>query len=976
MIQLASKRSIVRRMAALFLVFVTLPVFGQSVDRRLFQDAENRFRAKDYEVALQKYDELIEKYPLSSYVPDAQFRRAVCNFRLGRPEQARRILELVEEKYGSTGFIAFVPFWKGVIAYNNQEYAKAARNLERYLETGEEGLLGQAKLILAVSENKLGNPERAIHFLEDIAEKGFQEQPYALPFLASLYIKQKLYDRVVSLVEGADTSVLNEEQQLRLTLYHAEALWHLNGRNEDAAALYDELLDAPADISSVAFQRLFAYYQALGDEEAYRQVVLNAEIQLAGKPEILSEFWLRIGIETFQEGRYDLSRSYFRRIWNLGRWERMDGLVPLYLAELQMRAGEIDRAINTLESFRAVSADRRELVLFRLGGIYLESEQWALADERLAAFLAAYGGSRYYGEGAYLRAYTLYQQQKYDEGLELIGDVLRSARAGGYTARLLRLQSILYKNAGDLDSAAATLREYIPLAPNDNQAKMDLVKLLFRIKDHDAVIAEVARLSGEPPFNDPGSPFFLLSQYMLGLSHIVNKEYRSATVALNQITPEAVSGAGLELILPYALFYRGWAYYRNGNYGSGEENFARLLETAPAHELQPRSAYLAGWCAFIQGDYEQAEGYLDRIAGSAEKALRIKAEFMKAKSLASQGRHDEAAILFEGIYLDNRTTDFADDALFELAGSLSKLGKIDESVATYRSVFEEFAATSPLSEEAMYKRGEILYEEGRYEEAREAFYEYRTEFTRRNPEGKLFDAALYWGGMASFNLDEPFGAVLLWEKLIKEYPNSTFRADALRRTAEVYEESGDFRKALNYYRELISLYPEEARAIQAERKAETLRFRILGQGEEEAELSVVIGKEGTNTAEGREAILELARIYIFKSGAKQNLAPPLLNQLIDMKEEDSENAAWAQYYFGEYYYRKNDLKRAANEFLQAISINPEDRDLAAQSLYKAAEMVKLAGNMEEARSLVKRIESRFPSSQWVEEGRKLVEEER
>ncbi len=348
---------------------------------------------------------------------------------------------------------------------------------------------------------------------------------------------------------------------------------------------------------------------------------------------------------------------------------------------------------------------------------------------------------------------------------------------------------------------------------------------------------------------------------------------------------------------------------------------------------------------------------------------------MKAKSLASQGRHEEAAILFENIYLDHRDSDIADDALFEFAGSLSRLEKIDESVAAYRSVFEEFSGTSPLSEEAMYKRGEILYEEGRYDQAREAFYEYRTEFARSTSKGNLFDAALYWGGMASFRLDEPFGAVLLWEKLIDEYPNSTFRADALRRTAEVYEESGDLRKALNYYGELIQLYPEEARAIQAERKAETIRLRIIGQGEEEAELSVVIGREGANSKEGRDAILELARIYIFKSGAPQNLAPPLLNQLIETKEEDPVNAAWAQYYFGEYYYRKNDLKRAANEFLAAISINPEDRDLAAQSLYKAAEMAKLAGNLEEARELVDRIKSRFPASQWVEEGSRLIEEE-
>ena len=117
---------------------------------------------------------------------------------------------------------------------------------------------------------------------------------------------------------------------------------------------------------------------------------------------------------------------------------------------------------------------------------------------------------------------------------------------------------------------------------------------------------------------------------------------------------------------------------------------------------------------------------------------------------------------------------------------------------------------------------------------------------------------------------------------------------------------------------------------------------------------------------------ELARVYIYKSGSKQNLAPELLDELISYGDIDPEHAAKAYYLYGEYYYRKNELEKAAQSFLQTVLTYPEDRDLSAQALYRAAEMAVISGNREDAEELVRRIETLFPSSPWIDEGRKLL----
>ena len=947
-------------------------VFSQSEDKLLFNEAETRFRAKHYEFALNRYEELIKNFPLSSYAADAQFRRAVCLFRLDRHLESLDLFKTVENRYFSTRFSAFVPFWIGVIEYNQANFVNAAEYLRLYIAGSESSLTGQARLYLAICEEKLGNYPQAIAELELLLSQSEDTdlKKTAQPLMGSLYIKQKQYTEMLSLADNIDFSDLDQPQIQRIKLYIAEANWHKQ-EFDSAVATYTELVDASPDISSIAYQRLFLYYQRTGEDQKLQQTVLEAEINLAGNVDILSEFWLRIGIESFGEGKFELAESYLQRVWGIAELTTLDGLVPLYLAEIMYQDGRKSRAIDILQSFAAASDSRSELVQFRLASYYLQTEAWPEAESLYRLFMSRHPDSRYYSEVSYLLALSLYRQKKYSEAIAAIDSVLGQTRGGAYTPELLYLKSILLQKTGDFDGAVQSLREYIPLNEADAKARMDIIKLLFRQKNFPAVVSEINKIHDIAPFNDSSTEFYLLTQYMYGLSFISQKSYEQAYQILELLTLNAVQDAGLLIIYPYVLYYRGWAYYRSGDYLRAEKDFADLLSGATDHELQPRAAYLASWCAYVLGKYAQVERYLQQMSSDGYGLIDKKADFLYAKSLLGQQNAEEAAVLFQNIYLQDPSSVLADDALFEFAQVMANLDKVTESVAAYYTLYEQYP-TSPLAEEGLYNRGELLYAEGQFDEAKKAFYTYRTRF----PKGSLYDAALYWSGMASINVEEAFGAVLLWEKLVESYRESAFRADALMRTAEVYEGTGDFRKSLNYYGELLAVYPEEAKAISAEQKIEKLRYLILGQSEDEAQLSVIISREGSGTRVGRESMLELARIYIYKSGSKQNLAPSILDEVLAKKDEDPESAARAQYFLGEYYYRKNDLKRAANEFLQAVVLYPQGRDLAAQALYRAAEMTKIAGNLQETRALVDRLEELFPSSQWVESGRKLLESDR
>ena len=174
------------------------------------------------------------------------------------------------------------------------------------------------------------------------------------------------------------------------------------------------------------------------------------------------------------------------------------------------------------------------------------------------------------------------------------------------------------------------------------------------------------------------------------------------------------------------------------------------------------------------------------------------------------------------------------------------------------------------------------------------------------------------------------------------------------------------------YRILIDQYPEEAAVYNAAQRIDEFRYLLQGLSDREAVLSSIIGTEGgAKTAKGREAMIELSRLYIYEGSRRMDLSLEMLQKVVDRAEPVT--ASQAQFLIGEYYYRKSDPVQAAREFLKAGYLNPDDPDQLSASIYRAAEMMYLAGNMADVRELVGRLEQHFAGSQWTEEAKKLLE---
>ncbi|MBN2532302.1 MAG: tetratricopeptide repeat protein [Spirochaetales bacterium] len=960
------------------LLFLSAWIFAFTTESELYSLAESRYFAKNYSVAMETYDEFVKTFPLSSLVPDVQYRRAVCMYRLGQYQDSLTLLKRIETRYRATRYLDYLPFWAGLNFYYLKDYGSAVNSFESFLKKSEKGeSTAQALFYKGLSEIYLENYGDGEATLQ-IVMKEYKDQiitSSALVLLAFIYLKQEKYESILSLTQNPDLPVLPETEKTKLDFYRAEALFHLN-RLDEAKILYRELTGASTEIASSAFQRLFLAAQKEGNFGEMEKLLGIAEEKFSGSYEFLTDFWLHIGIEYYKQNNPGLAEHFFLKIWNIREKEEIKESVPLYLSEIYIKQKNYQKAWDILSGYiheKSGAPDNgypADFIL-RLGDISLMLNDYKQAALYYREFLDSNPRNPRKPDAEYYLAYSLYRQGDTGNALLLTKGVLESSITGPYHRDFLKLQILLYRKSGRTQDTLAVLKQFIVLYPDDIRARVDLLKMYFTLKIYDSVIDEVRELDRKiPQLKEKDNRSFLLSRYLCGLSFIVKKEYADAGAYLSLIQVKEAEKAGLSLIAPYSLFYHAWSLYRLGKFEQATNLFSVIIRDFTTHALKTDALYLAGWCSYSGGNYEKAVTYFSTLAGlNTDASIKAKALFFQARSLLNLKKTDEAKEIFKLIYNKMQKTAFADDALFEYATILADQDETETAASAYLTLSQVYPG-STLVEDALYRRGEVYFLAKLYEKARYAFYEYRLKY----PNGTLIDAALYWGGLCSFHLSEKFGAVLLWEKIIKEYRESAYRPNAMKKTAEVYAESGEYSKALSLYSELISAYPREASAVNAEASLEELRYKILGLSDREAELTVMIERnKGARTHEGREALLSLATLYLYEQEkGKQDLAYTLLKQVVE-KTEDPDTASRAQFLIGEYFYIKEDFIKAGNEFLKAALIDPKNRDLMAFSLYKAAEMMKLAGKPQEVRDLVERLKKNFPQSQWAEEGKRLLE---
>lgn len=979
------------------ILLLSLPLAGlgaQSLEREAFLDAEARFLGGNYALALERYDEFLQAWPASSYAADARYRRAISLYRLGRASEAYRALLTLESRFRATKYIVYVPFWKGVIEYDRGEYAAAIPRFEALrVKPPDRETLRQSLVYLGKAAAAAGYGDKAVSAFEELFRElavpplKREDEPSALLILADLYGRRASHRELLALWETLDPSRLDPSSREQLSLRAAESYLAM-GNEAKALPLFQALSDSSRrDIAGSALQRLLERERRSGNEAGVQAVVVKAENLLRTDPAALAEFWLGVGAGAFAEGRYDLAQSYFQRISAILGPDRVGPEVPIYLSEIAFRRGDVAGAYRTLSQAERTAQGDLSLLTLRLGWYALRLQDWSASERHFAdalvrsesagrADLAEYARS--------YRAYALYRSGRLEESLSSLGSSSAPSPEPGP-----RLRAELLRRTGRAEAALESFDALIAADGRDGEAQVLRMALFFEKGQYARVLDGAAILgrSGAAEGLSEGHRF--AAAYMKGIAAASAGDYGTAVQALEGARAYSRSAGS---VLPWAEYYRSWALYRSSRFEEAASSFAAFLSAHGTHALAYEAAYLASWSYARSSDYRNAVRYAalagDRAAsgvvprGESPAEAESRARFLEGtlRPFLSDWTGAAAAL--------NRAaalqTPYSVRAAFELGTVRYLEGKIDEADSAFAAVTRNYA-DHPLAAEAAFRRGELLFGVKRWAEAADRFAAYRQSY----PGGNHVEAALYFGGLSQNSLNRPDAAILLWERLLREYPEGRYRFGTMVALGQAHWAKSDWEAAFRVYTTAMAEYGDQARAAKLDEEAETLRYLMARLPEKAARLHVRMNREnGAATPAGRAAALELARFYISET-AQREAGAALADEVIALRRQAPAAAAEALYLKGEYFSLLESWEPAAAAYLDAVSLAADlpaterttaglslRNDLVPESLFKAARARLRAGRSESAAEAIATLTRLYPSSTWTVQARRLMEASR
>ncbi len=952
-----------------------LPAFAQeSGDRFLFQSAEQRFRSADYSAALERYDQFLREHPSSELLPDVQFRRAVCLYQLSRYEDAHDLFIRIQNRFRSSRYLPYVPYYLGMTQFQLGYFERSIASLQQ-VKAVEPAVWLEAQLYQARSSIALGLYDDVYAILEPLLESTVPAEIRG--FAAALYVstryEQGQYSLASGLLDWFSLEDVPSQWAVQIRLFVAES-WFAQNDFDRAREMYQLLSDERLEISAIAFERLYQIADATGTIDDVENAIQTAEQALAGKSAALKRLWLRVGLNSFENQDFPRAELYLRRVWDLRGIHPVRDIVPLYLAEIAGKRAEYDRAILVLEQYREKSTS--DTVLFRLASLYAIVADWQQTIRVLEEFQRDWQDSGLFPQASYLYAYALSQVQEFESAMTVLASLRESGMTSNILGDVLRLESRVLRHLGNTEDAVDALRDYCAMRPDDVPARTELVVMLFELERYDTVRQEFSMIRDAFPRLSRDFPNeFARLVYVRGLTALVFSEYVAASEFFDSFSSVGGErlGEDIKLILPYNLFYHGWAEYQQGLYTSSFSLFQQVMQEYPDSPLAPRAAYLAGWSAYADGRFAAAVEILPRVMEyQPDDELAADSWYLLAQAHMQMDDFSAAVSSYRTVFATYGESSRSLDARFGYAESLLELGRRAEAAEAFQDVFVEYP-DSFLGSEALFRRAQVLLDSGDARKAQEDLFSYR----RQYPQGERVDDALYIGGQIAKDHDEPSGAILLWNRLIDQYPESPFRFDAMYYSAQLYRERGEYREALNRISEANARYPEQAQAVGGFQLAEELVLMTNGISGREAELRVALDANGgIQTAAGRAAALELGHLLIsdsmqFDADSVVRVLP-LLRDMAALRQMYPDAAAESFFLLGEYYMRLGELKQAAEQYVQSAAIPVQDREITARSLLLAVEAFWQAGESEAARQLAIRIEEAFPDSRWSRDAQRVV----
>lgn len=924
---------------------------GFETDVSVFNELSSAFNSGFYPGTVQYAEKLAQNFPESAYMGSALVMEGESLVRLGQYEEAFSVLTQAQKLDADSELKANCKYWLAKVYDFNKDYDSALAYYHDYcVEAKEKGRLYPNAIVNAgVVYYKKGEYKKACKNFEYAVENGnrYSAADYngALLKLADSYNNSGKAEKTIGLYQKIPQEKLSPVVYLAFTEYAGDAYLKL-GNYRKAYDFYCKVLASgekslAANALKKAYNVSSDHKKEVGSEPG--AVLQNAQNTLSDSPELLAEFWTRLGTDAYYEGDFKKAVSYFDEAEKHSTPELFE-YAAMYRAEIA--AGK---------KITPASAKQAEKQLLVAQKIQQEMENPKYRDE-YNSLLVKYAA--YQNNWENVKKYASLNKTNSEKTNFYLA--LANYRTGNYSeaAKLLdssdyELYALSLARQQKLKEAASVYNVSDSSGKMTAEERLNYSKVLIlsgRYKESQIQAAKSGLNEGK---------------YILGLAQFNTRSWPYAEESFASFMRNAdKKDAGQAKEVSYALFYLGYSQYRQNKCKEAYTNLSAFIAQYPSHELLWNAQIAAANACVQLGKYEDARKMAEAaVLGSVSQQNKEEAVLLCAEIYSDAENYDKALSLLDSY--SRQKNDLGMKSLYQIAQVYEKKKDYSGADQKYKETQEKYPLTK-TGEEAMYRRAELYYGQSDFNAALTRFNDYKVKY----PNGQFVDASWYYAADCMAKLGKESSAVLQNKALISKFPESTYVYSATKNLIELLRKNGEYQEALGYAKFLLNKYGEQARNDGVAETANQLDMLAGGKNEAIVQKETEYKKAGGfNTPEGRKAGTELAMLYAINEETSRE-AVMLSEQLLPLQEKYNKNRSESLYaaqnadIIAQSLRNKQKNKESAEMNLKATRYYREcgRNDEAAQTMYNAYDAFIAAGLPADANATAVELKKLYPST--------------
>ncbi len=397
---------------------------------------------------------------------------------------------------------------------------------------------------------------------------------------------------------------------------------------------------------------------------------------------------------------------------------------------------------------------------------------------------------------------TLLLAGQYQKALNKYFEIQRQFPQSYYSDYILYQIANALMKMGDYEKAVLSYEELIENFPTTKyllDAKYNLSMAYFNLGNFVRTIEILSKIKQEKK----DKAFQPHLDYILANAYFNQRQYKKALHLFRRIIEKLPKDSERRIEVEYEL---AWCYYRLGRVAEAKRRFREIVEKYP-NELLSREVLL--WLAekaLSESNYSQAEILLDKfVKRYPDSPQRFKAYYDLAWLYYMKGDKQKALDIFSKYILlddNNMKADF----YLARAYIYEDLGKLEKALADVKMVIDKFPS---YSRKALEMLSDIYYKMHRYADSAYALEQLLE--TQEKPEKRaklMFRIAKIWEEAGEFDKAVEFYIKLAYNTKLQD---KQLKVKAVLKAAKLYEKKGKIKEAIRLYKKIADMDVPESK---------------------------------------------------------------------------------------------------------------------------------------------------------------------